>query len=71
MTFECATNLTGLTPLFTYGGFHNKTTLPGGGRKITTTIVVTSENNGTIQRCYIKENTSIHTDPACICGQGQ
>ena len=64
MTFECATNLTGNTLRFTNGGYDNDTILPGGGVKITTTINVTSANNGTSLRCYVHENISLITPPA-------
>ena len=60
MTFECATNLTGYTLTFSYGGsIHStlkQTNLPDGGIKITTTFIATNGNNGTSVSCIARLN---------------
>ena len=60
MTFECATNLTGYTLTFDYGGsidtILKQTNLPTGGIKITTTFIITSTNNGISVSCIARFN---------------
>ena len=60
MTFECATNLTGYTLRFDYGGSIDskvkQTNLPDGGIKISTTFIVTNTNNGTSVSCIARLN---------------
>ena len=78
MTFECATNLTGYTLEFEYGGSIDvtlkQTNLPDGGVKITTTFIVTSTNNGTTIRCHAdNDGTNQHTysSKVPVYAQGQ
>ena len=76
MTFECATNLTGYTLTFSYGGSiavtNKQTNLPDGGIKISTTFTVTSTLNGTGVRCIADDsvNTPMFTSLAYVYVQG-
>ena len=77
MTFECATNLTGYTLSFAYGGsvdlILKETDLPGGGKSITTTFTVMYAINGTSVRCIADDNinmTTIFTLLAYVYAQG-
>ena len=60
VSFTCATNLSGYTLTFDYGGAADETlketNLPDGGIKITTTFIVTSGNNGTGVSCIARLN---------------
>ena len=62
MTFECATNLTGCTLTFDYGGSIavtlSQTNLPDGGIKVSTTFIVTQSLNGTTVRCHADDDTN-------------
>ena len=62
MTFECATNLTGYTLTFSYGGAVDETlkqaNLNNGGIKVTTTFIVTHSLNGTSVRCHADDDTN-------------
>ena len=78
MTFECATNLSGYTLTFSYDGSVDvtlkQTNLPDGGRKITTTFIVTSDNNGTTVRCHADNddtNQHIYSSKVFAYAQGQ
>ena len=61
VTFECATNLTGYTLTFVYGGSADEilkqTNLPDGSIKVTTTFIVTTTNNGTSVSCIARLNS--------------
>ena len=76
MTFECATNLTGYTLTFSYGGSIavtvKQTNLPNGGIKVSTTFTVTSALNGTGVRCIADDsvNTPMFTSLAYVYVQG-
>ena len=63
VTFECATNLTGYTLSFSYGGsitvILKQTNLPSGGIIATATFMVTSVNNGTSVRCIADDKMNI------------
>ena len=60
MTFECATNLTGYTLTFSYGGsiavIVEETNLPDGGIKVSTTFTVTNSLNGISVRCHADDD---------------
>ena len=62
VTFECATNLTGYTLTFSYGGAVDETlkqaNLNDGGIKVTTTFIVTHSLNGTSVRCHADDDTN-------------
>ena len=76
MTFECATNLTGYTLTFSYGGAVdetlNETNLPDGGKKVTITFIVTHSLNGTSVRCHADDdmNPLISTSKVYAYAQG-
>ena len=63
--FECATNLTGYTLTFSYGGSISatvkQTNLPNGGIKVSTTFTVTSALNGTGVRCIADDSVNMPT----------
>ena len=77
-TFTCATNVTGYTLSFSIpaGIAHVTTTvtdLPGGGQRVTCSVTVTSDNNGTSARCLATNNGGlpVASDPAGFAyGQG-
>ena len=75
-TFECATNLTGYTLTFSYGGSITvtlkETNLPDGGIKVTTTFIVTNSLNGTSVRCHADDdmNPLISTSKVYVYTQG-
>ena len=77
MTFGCATNLTGYTVTFDYGGAVDETlkqtNLPDGGKKITTTFIVTSTNNGTSVSCIARLNNVFKgiSDLSYVYAQGK
>ena len=77
MTFECATNLTGYTLTFSYGGSIapklKQANLPDGGVKVSTTFIVTHSLNGTTVRCHADDDTNslISTSKVYAYGQGQ
>ena len=76
MTFECATNLTGYTLTFSYGGSIavtvKQTNLSDGGIKVSTTFIVTSTFNGTSVRCIADDsvNTPMFTSITYVYVQG-
>ena len=63
MTFECATNLTGYTLTFSYGGSISatvkQTNLIDGGIKVSTTFTVTNTINGTSVRCIADDSVNM------------
>ena len=62
VTFECATNLTGYTLTFSYGGsiavIVEETNLPDGGIKVSTIFILTNSLNGTSVRCHADDDTN-------------
>ena len=76
VTFECATNLTGYTLSFSYGGsitvILKQINLPSGGKMATATFTVSSTNNGTSVRCIAdnKINLTLLTSFAYAYTQG-
>ena len=76
VTFECATNLTGYTLTFSYGVAVDETfnpiDLPDGGKKVTTTFIVTHSLNGTSVRCHADDddNSFISTSKVYAYAQG-